>query len=863
VTPERWQRVQDIVAGALGVPGDGREAFLGAECGGDSELRREVESLLASHEAASTGFLKSPEVGSIAPTVVGASVVGGVGAGRRLGTYEIVSRLGAGGMGEVYRAFDTKLRREVAIKVLPQTLAGDAEALRRFEREALAVAALSHPNILAIHDFGTQDGVAYAVTELLEGETLREKLSSGAIPPKLAVEYALQMAKGLAAAHERGVVHRDLKPENVFVSRDGHLKILDFGLAKREEKVAPGEETSAPTQTEHTTPGTVMGTVGYMSPEQVRGIPVDHRSDIFSFGAVLYEMLAGRKAFKRETTSDTIAAILKEDPSELSGSGQAISPALSNLVRHCIEKNPESRFQSANDVVFALNEVPLSSGVEALPSQPAGSRRLLWVLATLAVVLAAALAWLGVRRRAESPSGGVAASIAVLPFTNLSSEKDQEYFSDGLSEELMGLLGKVKQLRVAGRMSSFAFKGKTDDLATIGQKLHVTAVLEGSVRRSGDQLRVSTQLVNVADGFQIWAETYDRKTADAFAVQDEIASAVVAALKLKLLPSDRPTASQSKTSVPEAYNQFLLGRKFFYILSQDAYRRGNAALEKAIELDPNYAAAYAWLARSLAQSVAFSSTASEKADKQARAVWAADKAVALKPDLAVGVAARANARTLVARDWAGAQADFERAIALDPSDPVTHSQYGRLLAKLGKLPEAIAECKKGSDLDPLFPGALNLMGLYLYSNGQLAEARQVETRALEISPENEFARFYLGIALLLDGDPKKAIADLGPPRSVFHRTLLALAEHDLRHPDAAERALNELISLDGPSQPYRVAEVYAWRGEPDRAFDWLDRAFAQNDPGLSYLNTDPLVRKLRGDPRYAALVKRLNLPMTR
>ena len=862
MTPERWRRAQGIFATALGREPGTRLEFVEGVCRGDLELQEEVESLLASHEAASTGFLESPGVGSIAPTVVGPSASEGVGAGTRLGSYEIISALGAGGMGEVYRARDTKLRREVAIKVLPQTLAGDPEALRRFEREALAVAALSHPNILAIHDFGTEDGVAYAVTELLEGETLREKLASGAIPPKLAVDYALQMAKGLAAAHERGVVHRDLKPENVFVSKGGHLKILDFGLAKREEKVAPGEETSAPTQAEHTTPGTVMGTVGYMSPEQARGIPVDHRSDIFSFGAVFYETLAGRKAFKRETASDTIAAILKEEPPELSGTGQPISPALASLVRHCIEKNPENRFQSANDVVFALNEMPLSMTGEAVPPRLAGSRRGLWVLATLAVVLAAALAWMGIRRRAESPSGGVA-SIAVLPFTNLSSEKDQEYFSDGLSEELMGLLGKVKQLRVAGRMSSFAFKGKTEDLATIGQKLHVTAVLEGSVRRAGDQLRVSTQLVNVADGFQIWAETYDRRTADAFAVQDEIASAVVAALKLKLLPSDRPTASQSKTSIPEAYNQLLLGRKFFYLLSQDGYRRANAALEKAVELDPGYATAYAWLARSLAQSVAFSSTASEKADKQDRAVWAADKAVALNPDLAVGVAARANARTLVAKDWAGARVDFARALSLDPSDPVTHSQYGRLLAKLGKLPEAIAECKKASDLDPLFPGALNLMGLYLYSNGQLAEARQVETRALEISPDNEFARFYLGVTLLLEGDPDKAIADLGPPKSVFHRTLLALAEYDLRNQNAAHRALDELISRDGPSQPYRVAEVYAWRGERDRAFEWLDRAFAQNDPGLSYVNTDPLVRKLRGDPRYEALVKRLNLPMPR
>ncbi len=781
-------------------------------------------------------------------------------AGSKLGPYEILSPLGAGGMGEVYRARDTKLRREVAIKVLPQTLAGDGEALARFEREAFAVAALSHPNILSIFDFGNQDGVAFAVTELLEGETLREKLASGPIPQREAVDCAVQIARGLSAAHERGIVHRDLKPENLFVTKEGHLKILDFGLAKREEKVAPGEETSAPTQSGHTTPGTIMGTVGYMSPEQVRGLSVDHRSDIYSLGAVLYEMLSGTKAFKRETPIDTLAAIMRDQPTDLSKSGQDILPALNQIVFHCLEKDRDNRFQSARDVAFALSESARSGVLSDAVSikRPGASKRALWVGAAFVMALGAAVAVV-TRWQSGSP-GGPVTSIAVLPFTNLSSDKEQEYFSDGLSEELMGLLGKVKQVRVTGRMSSFAFKGKTEDLASIGQKLHVTAVLEGSVRRAGDQLRVSTQLVNVSDGFQIWADTYERKVADAFAVQDEIANAVVAALKVKLLPSDRAVVSQSKTSVPEAYNQLLLGRKFFWLLSPDGYRRANAAFERAIELDPGYAAAYAWLARSLVQSTAFSASAAENSEEQRKAVWAADKAVELNPALAEGVAARANVRTLIARNWAGAQADFTRALSLDPSDPVTHNQYGRLLAKLARLPEAIVESRKASELDPLFPGAFNLMGLYLYSSGQLAQARQVLTRALEISPENELGRFYLGVALILDGDAKEALATVGLPNTAWRRTLLALAEYEVGHRAEAQRALDDLIARDGPAQPYHVARVYAWRGERDRAFEWLDRAFAQNDPQMSYVNTDPLVRNLRKGPRYTALLKRLNLP---
>src|SRR5437867_3839707 len=333
--------------------------------------------------------------------------------GVRLGPYEILSPLGAGGMGEVYKARDKRLDRDVAVKVLPQSVAADADTLARFEREAKAVAALSHPNILAIHDFCNQDGISYAVMELLEGETLRGKLDAGPITQKQAVDYALQVAKGLSAAHERGIVHRDLKPENLFVSRDGHVKILDFGLAKRVEAVAPGKETSAPTREGHTETGTVMGTMGYMSPEQVRGLPVDHRSDIFSFGTILYEMLSGRKAFKRNTASDTIAAILKEEPPELTQSGRNVSPALDHIVKHCLEKDRENRFQTAKDVAFALSEASspttgVTSGSYVVPLSPRrGPGKAIWFIAAFVAIFAVAalLFW-----RPPKPGASAAAS---------------------------------------------------------------------------------------------------------------------------------------------------------------------------------------------------------------------------------------------------------------------------------------------------------------------------------------------------------------------------------------------------------------------------------------------------------------------
>ncbi|MEX0880415.1 MAG: serine/threonine-protein kinase, partial [Thermoanaerobaculia bacterium] len=351
-------------------------------------------------------------------------------AGTLLGPYEILSLLGSGGMGEVYRARDKKLDRDVAIKVLPVSVAGNPDRLARFEREAKVVAALSHPNILAIHDFGNQDGIAYAVMELLEGSTLRGKLEAGPIRQQQAVDYALQTAKGLSAAHEKGILHRDLKPENLFVTKDGHLKILDFGLAKKVDAVSAGEETSAPTVSGHTEPGKVMGTAGYLSPEQVRGFPLDHRSDVFAFGAILYELLSGKMAFSRHTASDTMAAILRDEPPELSESGKNISPALDQIVRHCLEKDRDNRFQSAKDIAFALSEASgptTTSGVQ-LAAPPTGKRKIL--IAAAIVVFAAAGVFLLRRTHWGGNEAGGMKRLAVLPFENLGAPED-DYFADG------------------------------------------------------------------------------------------------------------------------------------------------------------------------------------------------------------------------------------------------------------------------------------------------------------------------------------------------------------------------------------------------------------------------------------------------
>ncbi len=438
--------------------------------------------------------------------------------GTRLGTYEILAPIGAGGMGEVYRARDSKLDRDVAIKVLPESVAADPGALARFEREAKAVAALSHPNILAIHDFGMHDGTAYAVMELLEGETLSARLTAGPIPPKEAVDYALQVARGLSAAHEKGIVHRDLKPDNLFVTKDRHVKILDFGLARRVEVFSPGGETSNPTVSSHTQPGTVIGTLGYMSPEQVRGLPVDHRSDIFSFGAILYELLTGAKAFKKATGSDTMAAILRDEPPEPADSSRDVSPGLDNIVRHCLEKDCDNRFQSAREIVFALSEgtsLSFTSGARFVerPSadkrSPAGKRKAVSLIVAAILLLAAAGVFLWRRsdfwRRSDPSSGEVAAvkRVAVLPFENLGAAED-DYFADGIADEIRSKLTSLPGVEVIARGSSTPYKKTRKTPSQVAQELGVGYLLTATVRweKSGESNRVhvTPELVEVEEG---------------------------------------------------------------------------------------------------------------------------------------------------------------------------------------------------------------------------------------------------------------------------------------------------------------------------------------------------------------------------
>ena len=664
-------------------------------------------------------------------------------AGTRPGPYEILASIGAGGMGEVYRARDRKLDRDVAVKVLPQSVAADPDALARFEREAKAVAALSHPNILAIHDFGNQDGVAYAVTELLEGETLREKLDGGPISQKQAVDYALQVAKGLSAAHERNVVHRDLKPENVFVTRDGHVKILDFGLAKRVEAVVPGERTSAPTSSGHTQPGTVMGSVGYMSPEQVRGLPVDHRSDLFAFGTILYEMLSGRKAFKKDTASDTMAAIIRDEPPQLSEPGRSISPALDRVVRHCLEKDRDNRFQSAKDIAFALSEAsgPTMPGDSQLAARLIG-RTKTWITVAAILVLAAAGFFLLRRQPKNTGATGGVKRVAVLPFENLGSPQD-DYFADGIADEIRGKLTSLPGLQVIARSSSTPYKKTTKTPNQIAQELEASYLLTATVRwekgGSTSRVHVSPELVEVSGSAaptSKWQEPFDAALTDVFQVQSDIATRVAQSLGVALGAGEEKRLSEKPTGNLAAYDAFLKGEEASNSLGANdppTLRKALAFYEQAVALDPGFAQAWSAVGRASA-ALYFQSTPTPDLAKRARE--AAERAVALAPDHPEGYLALGDYQRLVAADPSKAFEQYLLGQRRGPGKANLITAVAVAEEGLGRWPAAVDHLGQALQLDPRSVLTARRLSYAWFWLRDYQRADKAADRGLAIAPTN-------------------------------------------------------------------------------------------------------------------------------
>ena len=747
-------------------------------------------------------------------------------AGSRLGPYEILSPLGAGGMGEVYRARDARLDREVAVKVLPQFSADNAEALARFEREARAVAALSHPNILAIHDFGRDGNVTYSVTELLEGETLRERLEASAIPPRKALDYADQILRGLAAAHDRGIVHRDLKPDNVFLTRDGIVKILDFGIAR--ETKGPGHGSNPESLTAS---GTVVGTPGYMSPEQIRGKPVDQRSDLFSVGVILYEMLTGKRAFQRENPVETMMSILQDDPSHSTGRGVPVE--LAEILTHSLEKSPEDRFQSARDFAFAL---------QAAEREPSGPRS-----------PATGSARLG--ERAET-------SIAVLPFRNMSAGPDAEYFSDGMTEEIINALAGIESLRVAARTSSFAFKGKDTDVRQIGRELGVRTVLEGSVRKAGQRLRITTQLIDVASGYHVWSERYDREMADVFEIQDEISRSIAGALKVRLLPAQEEALVAPGTRDVDAYNRFLKGRYFF---NQRASKKAIVEFEAAIARDAGFAAAYTGLADSYGTYGFYGGISTREAFAKARA--AADKARELESDSADVHVALGILDHYYGWDLEREERHLRRAIELAPHAAAGSSWLAILLAATGRHQEALEMGRRGVELEPLSANAhVNAVWPYFFGPGHLDEAVEGFRRAVHVDPNAIYALWSLGLACRFAGRHDEGIAALERLVAITNREMpwaLALYAGNLGAAGRSEDARSVVAELEnspklGYVPPLHVAFARIALGEKEATLALLERALDERNALFwAWTRTSPVFASLREEARFQDLLARI------
>ena len=792
--------------------------------------------------------------------------------GTRLGPYEIVSPLGAGGMGEVYRARDTRLGREVAVKVLPPGFSKDADRLIRFEREARAASALNHPNILTVHDVGTQDGAPYVVSELLEGETLRERLSSGALSSRRAVDYATQIARGLAAAHEKGIVHRDLKPENLFVTKDGRVKILDFGLAKLTRPETGGPTTKAPTQTAGTEPGIVMGTVGYMSPEQVRGEAADQISDIFSLGAVLYEMLTGRRAFRGASAIETLNAILKEEPPEVSQTGRDVSPSLERITRRCLEKSREERFQSARDLAFALEEAAAASAPSSAAAAPLRPRRSpvprpvilgIGVILTLAVLVAANVG--GIRSRILGGAApGRIQSLAVLPLENLSRDPEQNYFADGMTEALITDLAQIRSLRVISRTSVMGYRATKKPLPQIGRELNVDAVLEGSVQRSGGRVRITAQLIEASTDRHVWAKSYERDLRDVLSLQSEVAQAVAGEIQAAVTPAEKSRLAKARPVDPAVHELDLRGRyQLNNAASEQDIRKAIGLFQQSLTKDPGDAPAHVGLAYGYASLTDFYLPPRETMPP-ARA--AAIRALELDETLADAHVALGFIHTAYDWEWSAAEKEFRRALELAPNFADAHDGYSSYLTVVGRSEEAMAEIRRARELDPLSVSIHSNALVNLFMLKRYAEALERGRMIFELDPNNGFAHTQLALVYVQLGRRSEAISEAEKGIQSFdsplnHATagtvLAAVGERD-----RARRLLADLMEVSKKRYvcPFEIGIIHLGLGEKDEAFRWLEKGYQDRSICMQYAKQDPRLTPLHGDPRYEDLMRRLAFP---
>jgi TolB-like protein/Tfp pilus assembly protein PilF len=797
----------------------------------------------------------------------------------RLGPYEILAPLGVGGMGEVYRARDTRLGREVAVKVLPESLASNTDRQTRFEREARAVAALSHPNILAIHDYGTHGAIVYAVMELLEGETLRERLVKGPLPWREAVEMGAAIADGLAAAHAKGIVHRDLKPENLFLTHDGRVKILDFGLA-RVEPISSAQDETSPYVPPPTDPGIVMGTVGYMSPEQVRGQQADARSDIFSFGCVLYEMVTGRRAFQRETAAETMTAILHDEPPEPATSGQLVPGEVGRIIRQCLVKTANQRPQSARD---------LALGLRAAASDPAlartdfksvlPSRHLIAgiIAASLLIGAIAATVYFLTRHGnppESGPQGSVAMTpaeeakaievVAVLPFENVGDDPETEYLSDGIPESIIKSLYEVHSLKVRpfSFVSRYKGRGKDLDLQEVGRQLNVQAVLTGKLSLRKDRLSLSVELMEVRDLRGIWHDHFDRPRTDIQAVQDEITQQICAKLGIQLTDQEQKRLIKHYTENTKAYDLYLKGRLQMKKITVGAIKKGIEYFEEAIDTDPHYALAYTGLADSYSTLAQWGYWRARDASPRARK--AAEEALKIDATLSEAHTSLAYVKMNFDWEWLAAEEEFSRAIKFDPKNANAQHWYSHYLAAMGRTADSLAASERALELDPLNATFMVHLGWHFYYARQYDLALEQLRKAIDMAPKHGMAHVHRALTYVQMARPE-AIDEaqqatlLAPEWSITAATLgYAYAVSGKR--DAALKVLDELTALSQwKDVSYYKAWIHTGLGQKEQALEWLEKAYDERSDLLVYLKVDPIFDSLRSEPRFGKLLHHMGL----
>ena len=761
--------------------------------------------------------------------------------GTRLGHYEIVELLGAGGMGEVYRARDTNLKREVAIKVLPAAVAADQERLGRLEREAHLLASLNHVNIASIYSLERDADTRFLVLELVEGETLAERLQRGPLPVTEALEAGGQIAEALEAAHEKGIIHRDLKPANVMLKLDGQVKVLDFGIAKLRQPGGIGEPPdSSDVSTQLTLPGTLVGTVPYMSPERIRGQAVDRRSDIWSLGCLLYEALAGRGAYQRDTAPDTMSAILQDEP-EWADLPPETPQAIRTLLRRALDKDVDRRLRDAGDARLEIEDA-LAELVVPARSAPGAERA----------------------KQPESPGIDGFSSVAVLPFVNMSANPEDLYFSNGITEEIINALAQLENLRVAARASCFAFKGPSPDIAEVGSKLNVETVLEGSVRRAGTRLRITAQLVNVADGFHLWSERFDREMHDVFAIQDEIAAAITDTFKVSLL-GDTAASTQLRHSEDIRVYQLYLKGRYFLAQRVEGLAEAIGFYRHAVERDPQYALAHAGLAEAFTFMGIYNFLPPKEAFPEARK--AASSALALDAQLAEAQLALAEINLFHDWDWAAAQRGFEKAVALRPQDPVMRLSLGYYHAVLGDPERALTLSAKAAEEDPLSLWVQVAYAMVLYLARLFEDAIAVCEKTIELDRHNSEAYRWGGRAHGLLGRWERAVEWLRQAVTLSGRNAWAICDlaSTLAMSGQEDEARVLLAELEDRSArewipPMAISLIYANLGEIDRALDWLERSYDARGVWLVALRTDPCFDPMRSNPRFDELLDRLDFP---